>query len=160
MTEKRLRMPRQLALPAALALVTASAAFTLALGPQPTSAAWTTSKAVGITATAVTPAAVPTVSCGAASGLLAVAIPITWTAPSGATPSRYRVVWSGTAGSGQAYFTTSPGSIGGGLLSVAGTSTVTVYPEYGDWINSPVSVQSRTVTTISVAGVVVSWTCA
>jgi hypothetical protein len=35
---------------------------------------------------------------------------------------------------------------------------VTVYAEYGDW-TAPVSLQSRTVTTIAVI-VVVSWTCA
>lgn len=151
---------RSRALAAAVALVTAAAGFLLVTAPHATSAAWQDPKAFGVTATAVTAAAVPTVSCGAASGLLATAIPITWTAPVGTTPTRYRLVWAGSAGSGQAYFTTSPGSIGGGLLSVLGTSTVTVYPEYGDWTTSPVSLQSRTVTTIAALGVVVSWTCA
>ena len=108
----------------------------------------------------MSPVAVPTVSCGAPSGLLATAIPISWTAPAGTTPSRYRLHWQGTAGTGDAFFTTSPGSVGGGLLSVLGTSSVTVYPEFGDWTTAPVSLQSRTITTIAVIGIVVSWTCA
>jgi hypothetical protein len=108
----------------------------------------------------VTPTAVPTVACGASSGLLATSIPITWTAPTGTTPSGYRLHWAGSAGSGDAHFTTSPGSITGGLLSIIGSSTVTVFPEYGTWLTSPVSLQSRTVTTIGALGVVVSWTCA
>jgi hypothetical protein len=141
-----------------IAAVTAVSAFLVAVAPQPTSAAWTSGKAFAITATAATPTAVPTVGCGAASGLLAQAIPITWTAPAGATPSRYRLHWQGTAGTGDAYFTSSPGQVAGGLLSVLGTSTVTVYAEYGDW-TAPVSLQSRTITTIAVV-VVVSWTCA
>ena len=144
----------------AIALVTAAAGFLLVTSPHPTTAAWQDAKAFGVSTSAVSAAAVPTVSCGAASGLLATAIPISWTAPAGTTPSRYRLVWSGSAGSGQAYFTTSPGSVGGGLLSVVGTSTVTVYPEYCDWVTSPASSQTRTVTTIAALGVVVSWTCA
>jgi hypothetical protein len=147
-------------LPPVIALLAAGAAFVVAVAPQPTSAAWQSVKTMTVSASGVTATAVPTVSCGAASGLLAASIPISWTAPSGPTPTRYRLVWAGSAGSGQAYFTTSPGSVGGGILSLAGTSTVTVYPEYGDWITSPVSLQSRTVTTISALGVVVSWTCA
>jgi hypothetical protein len=143
-----------------LVVAVAGCAFLVGSAPRPTAASWTTSATDQVTVKAVTPAAVPTVACGASSGLLAVAIPITWTPPPGPTPSRYRVVWSGTAGSGEASFTTSPGSIGGGLLSLAGSSTVTVYPVYGDWVTSPVSLQSRTVTTISALGVVVSWTCA
>lgn len=144
----------------AVALLTAAAGFTIAVGPQPTSAAWQSAKTVAITSTAVLPTAVPTVACGASSGLLATAIPITWTAPAGTTPSSYRLHWQGTASApGDAVFTTSPGQIPGGLLSVLGTSTVTVYAQYGNW-EAPVSIQSRTVTTISALGIVVSWTCA
>jgi hypothetical protein len=146
-------------LPAALAVGATLAAFTVASAPQPTTASWTAAVSADVTVAAVTPAAVPTVACGAGSGALATAIPITWTAPPGPTPSGYRVVWSGSAGSGQARFTTSPGSIGGGLLSVAGTSTVTVYPEYGTWVNTPASLQTRSVTTIAALGIVVSWNC-
>jgi len=138
----------------------AAAVFVVVTAPQPTSATWTSSTSEDLSATAVKPTAVPTVACGAASGLLATSIPITWTAPAGTAPSRYRLHWSGSAGSGDAYFTTSPGSITGGVLSVLGTTTVTVYPEYGSWTVSPVSLQSRTITTIGVLGVVVSWTCA
>lgn len=154
------RMPRGLALPVAVALVTASASFAVVLAPQPTSAAWTVTKSAALTATAVTPAAVPTVACGAASGLLSGSIPITWTAPPGTAPSRYRLAWTGTAGSGQAFFTTSPGAVTGSTLSVLGTATVTVYPEYGDWTTSPASLQTRTITTVSVLGAIVAWSCA
>jgi hypothetical protein len=145
---------------AGTAVLSTVAAFAIGTAPQPTSAAWQEAKTLTVTASAVTATAVPTVSCGAGSGVLASSIPITWTAPSGTTPTRYRLVWSGSAGSGQAFFATSPGAISGGVLSVLGTSTVTVFPEYGDWTTSPVSLQSRTVTTIGVFGVVVSWTCA
>jgi hypothetical protein len=138
----------------------AAAGFVVTTAPQPTSAAWASSTSENLSASAVTPTAVPTVACGTASGLLATSIPITWTAPTGTAPSRYRLHWSGSAGSGDAYFATSPGSITGGVLSILGTTTVTVFPEYGSWTTSPVSLQSRTVTTIAVLGVVVSWTCA
>ena len=138
----------------------AAAAFAVVNAPQPTSATWTSSKTANVTVTAVTPTAVPTVACGASGGLLATSIPISWTAPAGTTPTGYRLHWAGTAGSGDAHFATSPGSITGGVLSVIGSSTVTVFPEYGTWVTSPVSLQSRTVTTIAALGIVVSWTCA
>jgi hypothetical protein len=154
-----IRAPRCLLL-IALGVVVAVPAFVVGTGPAVTDSSWQVSKTADVTATAATATAVPTVGCGASGGLLATSIPITWTAPSGATPSRYRLHWAGTAGSGDAYFATSPGSITGGLLSVLGTSTVTVFPEYGSWVSSPTSLQSRTVTTIGTLGVVVSWTCA
>jgi hypothetical protein len=142
-----------------VAALAAAAAFAVVNAPQPTSATWTSTKTANVVVTAVTPAAVPTVACGASSGLLAISIPITWTAPAGTTPSGYRLHWVGSAGSGDAEFATSPGSITGGFLSIIGSSTVTVFAEYGTW-TAPVSLQSRTVTTIGTLGVVVSWTCA
>ena len=142
----------------ALALVAAAASFIAAGSIQPTEAAWTTSKVLSTTVGSVTPAAVPTVSCGAASGGILSTIPISWTAPSGPTPSRYRLHWAGTAGNGDAFFTTSPGSIDASGISVAGTSVVSVFPEYGNWTTSPTSLQTRSFTTIAVV-VVVSWTC-
>ncbi len=142
----------------AIALVAAAAAFLAAGSIQPTEAAWTTAKALSTTVSSVTPAAVPTVSCGAASGGILSTIPITWTAPPGPTPSRYRLHWAGSAGTGDAYFTTSPGSINASGISVAGTSVISVYPEYGNWTTSPISLQTRSFQTIAVI-VVVSWTC-
>ena len=151
------RAPRWLAT-ALVAGLAATAAFVVVNAPQPTSAAWTSTKTANVAVNAVIPTAVPTVSCGAAGGVLATSIPITWTAPAGTTPSGYRLHWVGTAGSGDAEFSTSPGSITGGFLSVIGTSTVTVFAEYGTW-TAPVSLQSRTVTTIGTLGVVLTWTC-
>jgi len=145
---------------ALVAGLAATAAFAVVNAPQATSASWTSTKTANVVVTAVTPAAVPTVACGASGGVLATSIPITWTAPPGTTPTSYRLHWTGSAGSGDAEFATSPGSITGGALSIIGSSTVTVFPEYGTWVTSPVSLQSRTVTTIGALGVVVSWTCA
>ena len=142
----------------AVALAALAASFVAVGSIEPTEAAWTSTKVVSPTVTSVTPAAVPTVSCGAASGGILSPIPISWTAPSGPTPSRYRLHWQGTAGTGDAYFTTSPGSINASGISVAGTSVISVYPEYGSWVTSPVSLQTRSFTTIAVI-VVVSWTC-
>jgi hypothetical protein len=34
-----------------------------------------------------------------------------------------------------------------------------VYPEYGTWVTSPVSLQFVTVQTIAVGPILVSWTC-
>jgi hypothetical protein len=142
----------------AVALAAVAASFVAVGSIEPTEAAWTSTKVVSVTATSVTPAAVPTVSCGAPSGGILSTIPISWTAPPGPTPSRYRLHWQGSAGTGDAYFTTSPGSINASGISVAGTSVISVYPEYGNWITSPVSLQTRSFTTIAVI-VVVSWTC-
>jgi hypothetical protein len=142
----------------AIAIAAAVAAFIAVGGIQPTEAAWTTAKVITPTVTSVTPAAVPTVSCGAPSGGILSTIPISWTVPPGPTPSRYRLHWAGSAGNGDAYFTTSPGTINASGISVAGTSVISVYPEYGNWVTSPVSLQTRSFTTIAVI-VVVSWTC-
>lgn len=142
-----------------LALASGVAVFAIVVGVQPTRAAWTSVRTVNVTATAATPAAVPTVKCGGGSGTILSnpLIPITWTAPAGPAPSRYRIHWAGTAGTGDVYSATTSGTINAAGISVAGTSTVTVYAEYGDW-TSPVSLQSVSFTTISVL-VVVSWSC-
>ena len=142
----------------AIALAAVAASFVAVGSIEPTEAAWTSTKVVSTTVTSVTPAAVPTVTCGAASGGILTTIPISWTAPAGPTPSRYRLHWQGSAGTGDAYFTTSPGSINASGISVAGTSVISVYPEYGNWVTSPISLQTRSFTTIAVI-VVVSWTC-
>ena len=142
----------------AVALAAVAASFVAVGSIEPTEAAWTSTKVVSTTVTSVTPAAVPTVTCGAASGGILSTIPISWTAPPGPTPSRYRLHWQGSAGTGDAFFTTSPGSINASGISVAGTSVISVYPEYGNWVTSPISLQTRSFTTIAVI-VVVSWTC-
>lgn len=144
-------------LTAVIALAAAAAAFAVVGGVHVTDAAWTQSKTFTPSVTAVTPAAVPTVACGASSGLLAQSIPISWTAPAGPAPSSYRLHWQGTAANGDSTWTTTSGSISAVGLSVVGSSTVSVYARYGDW-ESPVSLQTVKFTTIAVV-VVVSWTC-
>ncbi len=143
----------------AIAMLAAAASFVAVGSIQPTEAAWNSTKVVSATVGSVVPAAVPTVTCGAPSGLLSNNIPITWTAPPGPTPSQYRLHWAGAAGTGDAFFTTSPGSINPSAISVAGTSVISVYPEYGNWTTSPISLQTPHFTTIAVLFVVVSWTC-
>lgn len=109
---------------------------------------------------------VPTVSCGASGGLLAASVPITWTAPAGGSnaiaPQRYTIAWTGTAGSGStsvAYPATS-GNVTGSTLALLGTTRVTVTATYGGW-SAPVSLQSRTITTVlGVGGLIIAWTCA
>jgi hypothetical protein len=145
---------------ALLALVLAASAFagfTVVRGVEPTRAAWTSARTVEATATAATPAAVSNVKCGAGSGLLNAMIPITWSAPAGPPPTRYRITWSGGAGSDTKYSTTTSYAIDASGISVAGTSTVRVFAEYGDWV-SPNPANTVSFTTIAVL-VVVSWTC-
>ncbi|HEV7741013.1 MAG TPA: hypothetical protein VGO65_01200 [Pseudolysinimonas sp.] len=145
--------------PALLAAAAALAAFVAGSSAQPTDATWSTVNVTNLTGTAATPAAVPTVTCGAGSGSIigSPTIPIAWTVPAGPTPSRYRIHWAGSAGTGDVFATTSPGSINAAGISVAGTSTVTVFAEYGDW-TAPASLQTVSFTTIAIV-VVVSWTC-
>lgn len=146
------------AVSAVVAAVAAVAACAAVSGIQSTEAAWTSSRAVSPTVTAASPSAVPTVTCGAASGSILTHLPLSWTAPSGPTPSRYRVSWGGGAGSGTAYFTSSPGALDLSGINIVGTSVITVYPEYGSWTSSPASLQTRSFTTVA-AIVVVGWTC-
>lgn len=149
---------------AAGALVIAASLTTTGLAALPieqTAAAWQLPNFHQATLTSGTLNAVPTLACGAAAGLLAVTIPIIWTAPAtGVAPTGYLITWAGTAGSGSATInsTATSGSIPGGALSVLGQSIVTVYATRGSW-TSPVSLASVKVTTISALGVIVSWTC-
>lgn len=129
---------------------------------EPTLAAWQRGHSHQTTLTSGTLNAVPTVGCGAAGGLLAVSIPITWTAPAtGVAPTGYVLIWGGTAGAGSLVVTgtATTASIPGGLLSVLGQSIVTVYATSDSW-NSPISLTSVKITTISALGLVVSWGCA
>jgi hypothetical protein len=142
---------------AGLLAASAFAGFTVVRGVEPTRASWTSARTVAATASAATPAAVSNVKCGAGSGALGTPIPITWSAPAGPAPSGYRITWSGSAGSGTATAAASPGSINASGISVAGTSTVRVFAEYGDWVG-PNPVNTVSFTTIAVF-VVVSWSC-
>lgn len=125
-------------------------------------AAWTTPEYVTATITSGRLYPVTSLTCNAASGLLATGIGLTWSQPlttgNGLVPSSYTVEWNGTAGSGQKTVTGLTTMIPGTTLSVAGTSTVTVSANSGTW-QSPVSTQSRLLTTISALGAIVSWTC-
>jgi multidrug efflux pump subunit AcrB len=130
---------------------------------QPSLAAWTTPEYVSATITSGRLYPVTSLTCNAASGLLATGIGLTWTQPmttgNGLVPTGYTVTWSGTAGSGQKTVTGLTTTVPGSILSVAGTSTVTVSANSGTW-RSPVSTQSRLLTTISALGAIVSWSCA
>jgi len=130
---------------------------------QPSLAAWTTPEYISATITSGRLYPVTSLTCNAASGLLATGIGLTWTQPittgNGLVPTGYTGTWSGTAGSGQKTVTGLTTTIPGSILSVAGTSTVTVSANSGSW-QSAVSTQSRLLTTISALGAIVSWTCA
>jgi hypothetical protein len=131
--------------------------------PAATEASWARSGFATASAASGVLNAVPTVACGAASGLIAVSIPITWAAPptggNAVAPTGYRVDYSGTAGSGTQNVTTTSANIPGGVLSVAGSMTVRIYATYGNWV-SPVALQTRTITAVLSVLVVVAWTCA
>jgi hypothetical protein len=137
------------AVPVVLAAVAAIAAFAVGIGPQPTDASWTTTKTLAVTATAVLPAAPTGLTCGAGSGLLAAAVPFTWTAPPGTTPSGYTLKWTGITSGSSTWPTTS-----GSITAPIGTVTVSVYADYGGW-QSSAGTQTRSVTGVTFVG----WTC-
>lgn len=147
---------------ATLAAATVAAVVAIS-GIQPTRAAWNDTEYAAATFTAGVLNPVTSLSCGASSGLLATAVGFTWsqpdTATTGVVPSGYILAWTGTAGSGSVTVSGANGAIPGGLLSVLGTATITVTATRGSW-TSTVSAVTRTVTTISALGVIVSWTCA
>ncbi len=150
---------------AAVAVLLGLLAVGLAVRPAETDAAW--SRPDFGTATAVSGVLnpVPTVTCGASSGLLAVSIPITWTAPpvtaGSVAPTGYLITYAGTAGSGSTTSATLSASIPGSVLTVDGTLTVKVFATYGPNWTSVVSLQTRTITTtLGALGVIVGWTCA
>lgn len=135
-------------------------------GGSPARAGWGRSTYVTATAGSGVLNAVPTVSCGAASGLLAVNIPMNWTAAAtggnAIAPQSYTLAWSGSAGSGSTTVAApaTTGNITGSTLTLLGSVTVTVTANYGSW-TSPVSLQTRTITTtLGALGVIVGWTCA
>lgn len=143
---------RERMLVAAVALLAAGAAFTVAIAPQPTTAAWPSTKVFTASATAATPTRPTALTCTAGSGLLSGSIPFTWTAPAGSAPSGYTLKWTGAA-TGQASFTTTSGSVPASAL--LGTLSVSVHADYGAW-QSLAGTQTRQ-TTIVLAGVL--WGC-
>lgn len=129
-------------------------------------AGWARSAYVTGTATSGVLNAVPTVSCGASSGLLTANIPIGWTAPASGgnalAPKAYTIAWTGSAGSGSTTVAApaTSGNVTGSTLTLLGSATVTVTATYDSW-SAPVSLQTRTITTtLGVGGLIVGWTCA
>ncbi|MFF1571251.1 hypothetical protein ACFVWR_00770 [Leifsonia sp. NPDC058292] len=150
----------------ALTVVAVAGMLVAGLGVHPatTEAAWSRDGFVTSTAVSGVLNAVPTVACGQASGLIAVSIPITWTAPpttgNGVAPTAYRIDYAGTAGSGSTTSSTTSVGVPGSALTVAGTLVVSVYATRGAWV-SPAPLQTRTITTtLGALGIIVGWTCA
>lgn len=139
--------------PVALAAAAVTlASFVVASGPEPTAAAWQSAKAVAVTATATATNAPSGLTCVASTGVLSGAIPFTWTAPAGATPSGYTLKWSG-ASTNSVSSTTTSGSVPAAAL--LGNLTIEVFADYGSW-QSDAGTQKRTATVV-VAGVL--WGC-
>ncbi|AGW40435.1 hypothetical protein O159_01880 [Leifsonia xyli subsp. cynodontis DSM 46306] len=134
-------------------------------GPAvPAGASWSRSSFTTVAVSSATINPVPTLSCGAASGLLSGGIPFTWTAPASGgsvlAPQSYTLTWSGTAGSGSVTVPGTSGTTNGATLTLLGTSTVTVTANSSGWTSAPSS-QTRTITTaLGVGGAVLLWTCA
>jgi hypothetical protein len=137
-----------------LAAIAAGAAFVVGAGPQFTDAAWTVTKTLAITATAVNPARPTALLCVApGSGGLGSPIPFSWTAPAGTPPSGYTLKWTGGA-TGMASFATTSGTVPStGVL--LGNLTVSVYSDYGSW-QSLAGTQTRQVTSIAFGTL---WSC-
>jgi hypothetical protein len=131
----------------ALAALAAAAAFVVCAGPQITDAAWTVTKTMAITATAVIPARPTGLVCSA--GGIGGNITFNWTAPAGAPPSGYTLKWTG--GGGPATSTTTSVSVAAPLLAV--NSVYSIYADYGSW-QSLAGTQTRTVN--SALGI---WSC-
>jgi hypothetical protein len=146
----------------AVVSATAMVLLTATTSIQPTSASWNDTEfaAASFTAGVINP--VTSLSCAAGAGLLGASIGFTWAQPdtttTGVVPKSYVLSWTGTAGGGSVTVSSLTGAIPGGLLSVLGTSTVSVTATSGAW-TSAASTVTRTVTTISALGAIVSWTC-
>lgn len=150
---------------ASILLVVAAAAGTLmASSDEPATAGWGRTSYATATVTSGILNPVSQVNCGASGGLLAGNIPISWTAPTtggqALAPQSYTLSWSGTAGSGSTTVTGTSGAVTGATLTLLGTSTVRVTANFNGW-TSPVSLQSRTITTvIGLGGAILLWSCA
>jgi hypothetical protein len=131
--------------------------------PAPTEATWNSPEYHQAVMTTAQLYPVTSLTCNSSGGLLATSIGFTWTRPvitgNGLTPTSYTIVWSGSAGAGQKTVTGLTTTLPGTILTVAGSSTVTVYANFDSW-QSPVSTQSRQLnTTLGVLGIIVGWTC-
>ena len=129
---------------------------------QPTLASWTRSNFHNSTISTGVVYPVTSMSCSAPSGLIATSITINWAQPqttgNGLVPTSYTLSWTGSAGTGQTTVAGLSGVIPAAGLGI-GSLTVVVYANVGSW-QSPVSTVFKTVSTIAVFGVIVSWTCA
>jgi hypothetical protein len=128
----------------------ATAAFVVVNAPQPTSAAWTSTKTANVAVNAVIPTPPTALTCGAGSGLLSGSVPFTWSAPPGTAPSGYTLKWTGAA-TGSVTTATTSGNVPSPAL---GTTTVSVYADYGSW-ESAAGIQTRSIFGV----VIVGWTC-
>ena len=144
------RTARRVLLMSGIALIAAIPAFVMGFGPQQTDATWVVTKTAAVTATAVNPAPPTALTCGAGSGLLSGSVPFTWSAPPGTTPSGYTLKWTGAA-TGSVSTTTTSGNVPSPAL---GTTTVSVYADYGSW-ESAAGIQTRAIFGV----IVVGWTC-
>jgi hypothetical protein len=140
---------------AVVAVAAAAAAFAVSGGPQPTSAAWTASKAFAGTATAVTPAPPTGLSCPGL-GVLSGGIPFTWTAPAGTAPSGYTLTWTRLSTTNSLSTTTTSATIPSAGFALLQVWTVRAYSDYGSWRSA--SSNTRTVTILLDLGVT-SYTC-
>ncbi len=127
-------MRRRTAVTAAAAALVAAAAFGLASGIAPTSAAWTDAEYTKALTTGVTPVAPTALKCATGSGGLGSPATVQWTASTGAAPSGYTVKWTGTATGqksviGNVVTTTVPTT----GFNVASSVQVRVYADYGSW---------------------------
>ena len=133
-----------------IAAIVAVPAFVMGSGPQQTDATWVVTKTAAVTATAVSPAPPTALTCGAGSGLLSGSVPFTWSAPPGTAPSGYTLKWTGAA-TGSVTTATTSGNVPSPAL---GTTTVSVYADYGSW-ESAAGIQTRSIFGV----VIVGWTC-
>jgi hypothetical protein len=128
---------------------------------QPTLASWTRSTYANATMTSGVVYPVTSMSCSAPSGLIATSITVNWTQPqitgNGLVPTSYTLSWTGSAGTGQTTVAGLSAVIPAAGLGI-GSLTVVVYANVGTW-QSPVSTVFKTVNTIAVLSVIVSWTC-
>ncbi|MBC7725201.1 MAG: hypothetical protein H7146_10710 [Burkholderiaceae bacterium] len=148
----------------ALAAVTALAASLGVAAVDTTDAAWTQRSTHSAMLATVTVPQVGSFSCGAASGLIANAIPVSWTAPRLATglaePTSYTVTWSGLAGTGSksvtGLSTTLPARdfVGG-----ESPTTLGVIPQFAGWGSLETAPTLIVRALLSSQNAVIGWTC-
>ena len=151
---------------AAMALA-AAAALALSAGvadARPTEAAWNRGAFHAAALTTLSVPQVTSLSCGATSGLLATAVPITWTTPRVAAglavPDSYRVSWTGQLGSGSKTVTGLTTTVDmNGTLGLLSPTTITIVPIYAGWtsLEAAPTVQVRAL--VVTLGIIVSWQC-